>query len=68
MLVEAPIVFGVMIVGAVRFGVTGAAWGQLIDQTVMIVLWFLILRSALAARDRTEGVSAPAGTRTPSPS
>ena len=48
MTVEAPLVFTLMIGGAVLFGVRGATWGQCIDQFLVIVLWFGTLRRVLA--------------------
>jgi O-antigen/teichoic acid export membrane protein len=47
-MIEAPLVFGLMISGTFLAGVTGAAWGQLIDQTILLVLWFGILLNILA--------------------
>jgi len=40
MTVEAPLVFTLMISGTLLFEVTGTAWGQFIDQTVVIGLWY----------------------------
>ena len=63
MLVEAPLVLVLMIGGAVLFGVPGAVWGQLVDQVIMIVLWFGTLRLVLAEHDA--GVVGATGTNRP---
>jgi O-antigen/teichoic acid export membrane protein len=47
MTVEAPFVFCLMIGGSVLFGVEGAAWGQFIDQFLMIGLFYIALRRVL---------------------
>jgi len=50
MMVEAPLVFALMIGGAMAGGVRGAAWGLALDQTLLIPLWFLQLRAILRER------------------
>jgi O-antigen/teichoic acid export membrane protein len=52
MTIEAPLVLGLMLAGAFLFGVQGAAWGQLVDQLLVIALWFGTLRLVLAEQDR----------------
>jgi O-antigen/teichoic acid export membrane protein len=51
MTIEAPMVFVFLIVGASVAGARGAAWGQLIDQTLIIGVWFFTLRRVLG-KDR----------------
>ena len=55
MVVEAPLVFALMIGGAMVGGVRGAAWGLAIDQTLLIPLWFLQLRAVLRERPPDAG-------------
>jgi O-antigen/teichoic acid export membrane protein len=55
MTIEAPLVFSLMLTGAVLFGVRGAAWAQFVDQFLVIVLWFGTLRNILAERDSRSG-------------
>jgi O-antigen/teichoic acid export membrane protein len=59
MTVEAPLVFALMLTGALLFGVQGAAWGQFIDQVLVIVLWFGTLRHILAEHDGPRHVHIP---------
>lgn len=47
MTIEAPLVFTLMIGGSVLFNVEGAAWGQLIDQFLMIPLFYIALTQVL---------------------
>lgn len=51
MTIEAPLVFTLMIGGSLLFGVEGAAWGQLIDQFLMIWLFYLALGQILREDD-----------------
>lgn len=57
MFVEAPLVFALLIGGALLGGVVGAAWGLAIDQVLMLPMWYLVLRRCLA------GSAAPAPQR-----
>ncbi len=50
MTVEAPLVLGLMIGGALLFGVNGAAWGLAANQVIMVPLWFAQLRAILRRR------------------
>jgi hypothetical protein len=47
MYVEAPLVFALLIGGALVGGVVGAAWGLAIDQLLMLPMWYLVLRRCL---------------------
>jgi hypothetical protein len=47
MFVEAPLVFALLIGGALLGGVVGAAWGLAIDQVLMLPMWYLVLRRCL---------------------
>jgi O-antigen/teichoic acid export membrane protein len=60
MSVEAPLVFSLMITGAVTGGAVGAAWGMCLDQVSLVPLWFWTLRGVL--RD-SSSVSAAARNR-----
>jgi hypothetical protein len=44
MVVEAPLVLALMLGGALLDGASGAAWGQFLDQLVMVGLWYATLR------------------------
>jgi len=50
MYVEAPLVFAMLIGGALLGGVVGAAWGLALDQLLMLPMWYLVLRRCLALR------------------
>lgn len=52
MSVEAPLVFTLMIIGALVDGANGAAWGMCLDQVGLIPLWFWTLRGVLRDADR----------------
>lgn len=67
MLIEAPLVFALMIGGTILYGVPGAAWGQLIDQTAMIALWFVTLRQVLAIQDEQPELPLAATPEAPAP-
>ena len=56
MIVEAPLVLVLMLGGAALFGVRGAAWGQCIDQFLVIVLWLYTFWQVMA-----DAGGAPAG-------
>ncbi|MBL8931961.1 MAG: hypothetical protein JNL54_17905 [Kineosporiaceae bacterium] len=58
MLVEAPLVLSLMLGGAVIDGVAGAAWGLMINQSLLVPLWFLTLWSVLRSPD---AATPPAG-------
>lgn len=47
MVVEAPLVLTLMLLGSQIGGARGAAWGLCIDQAVVVPLWFLRLRAVL---------------------
>ncbi len=47
MAVEAPLVFTLMLGGAVVAGAPGAAWGMALDYILLTPLWFLTLRGVL---------------------
>ncbi len=47
MVVEAPLVFALMIGGALIGGAVGAAWGMCLDQVSLVPLWYLTLRGVL---------------------
>jgi O-antigen/teichoic acid export membrane protein len=49
-MIEAPLVFTLMIGGTLLFAVKGAAWGQLIDQTVILLLWYGTLLGVMNSR------------------
>lgn len=51
MVVEAPLVFILMIVGALWAGAEGAAWAMAIDNLVMVPLWLYTLRSVAYSVD-----------------
>jgi hypothetical protein len=52
MAVEAPLVFTLMIGGAVAGGAVGAAWGMCIDQVSLVPLWYVTLRGVLRHAER----------------
>jgi O-antigen/teichoic acid export membrane protein len=52
MVVEAPLVFTLMIGGALTGGAVGAAWGMCIDQVSLVPLWYLTLRGVLRRAER----------------
>ncbi len=47
MVVEAPLIFTLMIAGAFTAGAAGAAWGMALDQIALVPLWFWTLRGVL---------------------
>lgn len=53
MAIEAPLVFVLMVGGALLGGAAGAAWGMCLDQVGLVPLWFLTLRRVLAAAERS---------------
>lgn len=59
MVVEAPLVLVLMLGGAALAGVRGAAWGQCLDQFLMVALWVYTLRRVLAGADDERGPAAP---------
>jgi O-antigen/teichoic acid export membrane protein len=58
MSVEAPLVFTLMIVGALYDGAHGAAWGMCLDQVGMVPLWFWTLRGVLRDVERQRSAGA----------
>lgn len=52
MVLEAPLVLTLLLVGSRLDGARGAAWGLCIDQVVLVPLWFLQLRSILGREAR----------------
>lgn len=60
MVIEAPLVFTLMLSGAALGGVTGATWGLAIDQCALVPLWFLQLRAILKQHDREQAAQAAA--------
>lgn len=57
MAVEAPLVFVLMIGGALTGGAVGAAWGLALDQVSLVPLWFLTLRGVLHGAERDRGAA-----------
>lgn len=51
MTIEAPLVFSLMIGGTFLFGVVGAAWGQFLDQLIVLGLWYGTLLGVLAEQE-----------------
>ncbi len=47
MAIEAPLVFTLMIGGALVGGAVGAAWGMFLDQALLVPVWYSTLRAAV---------------------
>jgi O-antigen/teichoic acid export membrane protein len=55
MAIEAPLVFTLMIGGALTAGAVGAAWGMCLDQVSLVPLWFWTLRGVLREFPEPDG-------------
>jgi O-antigen/teichoic acid export membrane protein len=60
-LAKAPVLLCFVLVGAWLWGAVGAAWGLALTEALVLPLWLVTFRKALAAADRSQPSVAPSG-------